>query len=249
MSIKHNYLALPFMLTSLSACATLGTNVAGDFSCRAPEGGCAPTGTIDAAATAVSHGHASERTPLPARAGIAPGDVARSPERTIKIVFPAHIDSQGTLRDEAVAWVVVEQADWSAALRRSPNQPNQSLGNQLRQSLKQKHRSAGAPQPASMSVDEIPPATAFETVPDHSNSDALLFPLVSPLVLPSTAREAIAGASAPAVEGFDISSPLHVRTPRSSNDEALTNYPTLEAIAAAKSRSKTDAAPLLKDPQ
>lgn len=249
MSIKHSYLAVPLMLASLSACATLGTNVAGDFSCRAPKGGCAPTGTIDAAATAVSHGHAPERTPLPARAGIAPGDVARTGERTLKIVFPAHIDSQGTLRDEAVAWAVVEKADWAAALRRSPNKPNQSLGNQLRQSLKQKHQSAGVPQSAPMSVDEIPPATALVTVPDHSNSDALLFPLVSPLVLPSTAREAIAGASAPAVEGFDMSSPLHVRTPRSSDDEALRNYPTLEAIAAAKSRSKTDVAPLPKDPQ
>ncbi len=249
MSIKHSYLALPLMLASLSACATLGTNVAGDFSCRAPKGGCAPTGNIDAAATAVSHGQTSERTPLPARAGIAPGDVARTGERTIKIVFPAHMDSQGTLRDEAVAWAVVEQADWAAALRRSPNQPNQSLGNQLRQSLKQKHQSAVAPQPAPMSVDEIPTVTALETVPDHSNSDALLFPLVSPLVLPSTAREAIAGAGAPAVEGFDMSSPLHVRTPRSSNDEVLQNYPTLEAIAAAKSRSKTNEASLLKDPQ
>ncbi len=249
MSIKPNYFALPFMLASLSACATLGTNVAGDFSCRAPKGGCAPTGTIDAAATAASPSSDQGRTSQQVRAGIAPGDVARTGERTIKIVFPAHIDSQGTLRDEAVAWAVVEQADWAAALRRSPNQPNQSLGNQLRQSLKQKHPSAGAPQPAPMSVDEIPPATALETVPDDINSDALLFPLVSPLVLPSTAREAIAGASAPAVEGFDMSSPLHVRTPRSSNDEVLQNYPTLEAIAAAKSRSKPDAAPLLKDPQ
>ena len=249
MSIKHHNLALPLLLASLSACATLGTNVAGDFSCRAPKGGCAPTGTIDAAATAGSHGHAPERTPLPARAGIAPGDVARTGERTIKIVFPAHIDSQGTLRDEAVAWAVVGQADWAAALRRSPTDSDQSLNAQLRQSLKQKHQSAGAPQPAPMSVDEIPPATALETVPDHFNSDALLFPLASPLVLPSTAREAIAGASAPAVEGFDMSSPLHVRTPRSSIDEVLQNYPTLEAIAAAKSRSKSDAAPLLKDPQ
>ena len=249
MSIKHHNLALPFMLASLSACATLGTNIAGDFSCRAPKGGCAPTGTIDAAATGASPAHTSERTPLPARAGIAPGDVTRTGERTLKIVFPAHIDSQGTLRDEAVAWAVVEQADWAAALRRSPIQPNQSIGNQLRQSLKKKQQSAGAPQLAPMSVDEVPPATALETVPDHSNSDALLFPLVSPLVLPSTAREAIAGASAPAVEGFDMSSPLHVRTPRSSNDEVLQNYPTLEAIAAAKSRSKTDAGLLPKDPQ
>ena len=249
MSIKYHNLALPLMLASLSACATLGTNVAGDFSCRAPKGGCAPTATIDAAATSVSHGHASERTPLPARAGIVPGDVARTGERTLKIVFPAHIDSQGTLRDEAVAWAVVEQADWAAALRRSPVDSKQSATSHLRQSLKQKHRSAGATQPAPMSVDEIAPVTALETFPDHSNSDALLFPLVSPLVLPSTAREAIAGANVPAVEGFDMSSPLHVRTPRSSNDEVLHNYPTLEAIVAAKSRSKADAAPSIKDPK
>ena len=249
MSIKPNYFALPVMLASLSACATLGTNVAGDFSCRAPKGGCAPTGTIDAAATAASPSGDPGRTSPQVRAGIAPGDVARTGERTIKIVFPAHIDSQGTLRDEAVAWAVVEQADWAAALRRSPVDSKQSATSHLRQNLKQKHQTAGVPQSAPMSVDEIPPATALATPPDHSNSDALLFPLVSPLVLPSTAREAIAGASAPAVEGFDMSSPLHVRTPRSSNDEVLHNYPTLEAIAAAKSRPKIDAGPLPKDPQ
>jgi conjugal transfer pilus assembly protein TraV len=249
MSIKHHYLALPFMLASLSACATLGTNVAGDFSCRAPKGGCAPTGDIDAAATSVSHGHAPERTPLPARAGVAPGDVARTGERTIKIVFPAHIDSQGTLRDEAVAWAVVEQADWAAALRRSPVDSKHSVNNQLRQSLKQKHQSAGASQSAPLSHDSTASEPFLETDADRPFSDALLFPLVSPLVLPSTAREAIAGASAPAVEGFDMSSPLHVRTPRSSNDEVLHNYPTLEDIAAAKSRSKSDAGPLPTDPQ
>jgi conjugal transfer pilus assembly protein TraV len=64
MSIKPIFLAIPVMLASLSACATLGTNVAGDFSCRAPKGGCAPTATIDAAATAVSPDSVSERPPL-----------------------------------------------------------------------------------------------------------------------------------------------------------------------------------------
>ncbi|OYY16101.1 MAG: hypothetical protein B7Y62_02835 [Sphingomonadales bacterium 35-56-22] len=82
MSIKHHFLALPLMLASLSACATLGTNVAGDFSCRAPKGGCAPTGTIDAAATAASPASDPGRTPQ-VRAGIAPGDVARTGERTV----------------------------------------------------------------------------------------------------------------------------------------------------------------------
>jgi conjugal transfer pilus assembly protein TraV len=249
MSIKPIFLALPVMLASLSACATLGTNVAGDFSCRATKGGCAPTGTIDAAATAAASASDSGHTRLSARTGIAPGDISRTEERTLKIVFPAHIDNQGTLRDEAVAWAVVEQADWAAALRRSPVDSKHSVNSRLRQSLKQKQVTTDVPDTTPMSLGEIAPETDLETVPDSPIPDALLFPLVSPLVLPSTAREAIAGASAPAVEGFDMSSPLHVRTPRSSNDEVLHNYPTLEAIEAAKSRSKSDAGPLPKDPQ
>lgn len=249
MSIKPINLAFPIMLASLSACATLGTNVAGDFSCRAPKGGCAPTGAIDAAATAAAPASDLELTPLRARAGIVPGDISRTGERTLKIVFPAHVDNQGTLRDEAVAWAVVEQADWAAALRRGPVDSKQSVNSRLRQSLKQKHVTTDAPDTTPMSLGEIGFETDLETVPDSPISDALLFPLAPPLVLPSTAREAIAGAIAPAVEGFDMSSPLHVRTPRSSNDEALHNYPTIEAIEAAKSRSNADTVPSRKDPQ
>ena len=52
------------------------------------------------------------------RAGIASGDLARTAERTLRIVFPAHVDEVGTLHDEAVAWAVVEHPHWAGALRR-----------------------------------------------------------------------------------------------------------------------------------
>ena len=116
--------------------------------------------------------------PLPARAGIAPGDVARTGERNdSKSCFPRI----STVRERCATkrWL----GQWSNRLigqRRfaaARTIPNQSLGNQLRQSLKQKHQSAGAPQPAPMSVDEIPPATALETVPDDIKFRRSSFPL------------------------------------------------------------------------
>lgn len=242
MNKKHIWFALPALLTCLSGCATLGTNIAGDFSCRAPKGGCAPTGAIDAAATTATTSTAAVRLSARPRTGIASDDISRTGERTLKIVFPAYIDGQGTLREEAVAWAVVEHADWAAALRRKPADDSRT------QKLHRRQR-ADVPQPHPLAAVEIMPDTDPEPVSEPAYSDALLFPLVSPLVLPSTAREAIAGASAPAVEGFDMSSPLHVRTPRSSIDAALQNYPSLEAIDAAKSRSKAGADALLKEPR
>jgi len=65
----------------------------------------------------------------------------------------------------------------------------------------------------------------------------------SPLVLPSTAREAVAGANAPAVEGVDMAQPPHDRTPRPSADKAPRIYPTIEAIEAAKNAAKAQKEP------
>ena len=44
-------LAAPLLLAS--GCASLGGNVKGSFACRAPEGTCAPTSSIDAGATGI----------------------------------------------------------------------------------------------------------------------------------------------------------------------------------------------------
>ena len=43
--------ALLGLLLATSGCAVLGGNVKGNFSCRAPEGDCAPTSVIDGRAT------------------------------------------------------------------------------------------------------------------------------------------------------------------------------------------------------
>jgi conjugal transfer pilus assembly protein TraV len=56
----------------------------------------------------------------------------------------------------------------------------------------------------------------------------------SPLVLPSTAREAVAGAKAPAVEGFDTSPPPRDRAPRPEAGHSAPAFPSAAAIEAAK---------------
>ena len=68
------------------------------------------------------------------------------------------------------------------------------------------------------------------------SGDTSPFPLASPLALPSTAAEAIAGAQAPAVEGFDMPSPPHDRTPRPHSSLPGLQFPSLEALAAAKTK-------------
>ena len=78
-------------------------------------------------------------------------------------------------------------------------------------------------------------------IADHLTE--VTFPTASPLVLPSTAREAVAGAHAPAVEGFDMSPPLHDRTPRPRGDAPEPVYPSAEAIDAARTEASGEAAP------
>src|SRR3546814_2796959 len=72
--------------------------------------------------------------------------------------------------------------------------------------------------PRSTRTDTLfPYTTLFRSTPDSAtdadapliSGDTSAFPLASPLALPSTAAEAIAGAHAPAVEGFDMRSEEH----------------------------------------
>ena len=64
--------------------------------------------------------------------------------------------------------------------------------------------------------------------PFNETSDA------SPLVLPSTARGAVAGAKAPAVEGFDTLPPPRDRAPRPEAGQSAPVFPSAAAIEAAK---------------
>ena len=219
--------------SALSACTTFGTNVRGDFTCRAPQGDCAPSHVIDARATAELGEGASPHQIARVRAGVAAGDTGRTLERTLRIVFPAHVDEAGTLHDEAVAWAVVENPRWAAELRRKPGEEGAPpLIRQLSRQLKDAQA-----RPVVTDADAVGDTSgepdlgspfSLASPPTHAS------PVASPLVLPSTAREAVAGAKAPAVEGFDMSPPPHDRTPRPSGDGTPLTYPAVEAIEAAK---------------
>jgi conjugal transfer pilus assembly protein TraV len=232
-AMRHN-VRLPLcasLAVLLAGCATFGTNVEGSFQCRAPQGDCAPSHIIDArAAGEIRQAETPTNTLRPQRM-VDPGDQARTAERTLKIVFPARVDETGTLHDEAVAWAVIENPRWAAELRRkSVHEAATPLMRQLRRQLKtaleQRVSSAngdGAPH------SEDDPSSLFSSAPEID-----LFSLASPLVPPSTAREADAGAIAPAAEGFDMPASPHDRAPRPSGSPAPPSYPSPEAIEAAK---------------
>lgn len=246
MGFSHRILASACLAVLTCGCATFGTNIEGDFTCRAPKGDCAPSQVIDARATkdlsASGPVHDGLRPPV----SVASGDQARTSERTLRIVFPAHIDETGTLHDDAVAWAVVENPRWAAELRRKAGEDTAPpLMRQLRRQLK----AAQAKSDLLNETTALPPAEQPETEtfdlgqPFQPLSSLEDIPSASPLVLPSTAREAVAGASAPAVEGFDMAQPPHDRTPRPSADKAPLIFPTIEAIEAAKNAAKAQKEP------
>jgi len=246
MGFSHRILASACLAVLTSGCATFGTNIEGDFTCRAPKGDCAPSQVIDARATkdlsATGPVHDGLRSPV----SVASGDQGRTSERTLRIVFPAHIDETGTLHDDAVAWAVVENPRWAAELRRKAGEDTAPpLMRQLRRQLK----AAQAKSDLLNETTALPPAEQPDAVtydlgqPFQPSSSIEDIPSASPLVLPSTAREAVAGASAPAVEGFDMAQPPHDRTPRPSADKAPLIFPTIEAIEAAKNAAKAQKEP------
>lgn len=107
-------------LLASTGCATLGGNVSGDFACRAPDGTCSPMSAIDARAvqTMVGEADAGDRgiatgAKQAFRSQSVSGPVGRTGERTLRVVFPAHVDRAGVLHDEATAHVVVEDAAWT----------------------------------------------------------------------------------------------------------------------------------------
>ena len=79
--------ALLGLLLATSGCAVLGGNVKGNFSCRAPEGDCAPTSVIDGRATETVGEKADDL--LAQR----PGDAAPT-SGSLKIVLAAYRDAR-----------------------------------------------------------------------------------------------------------------------------------------------------------
>lgn len=121
-------------LVSLSACATLGTNVRGRFSCDAPDGICAPSATIDDRALALIADDAGGASPVPvasreaparARDGraanavpvrAAPVEPGRSQEKVLRIVFLPYIDERNRLHEAGAVYAVVASSDWQSGL-------------------------------------------------------------------------------------------------------------------------------------
>ena len=90
--------ALLGLLLATSGCAALGGNVKGNFSCRAPEGDCAPTSVIDGRATETVNEKAdvlSVQRPV----------TATSTSGTLKVVLAAYRDAQGRNHEARVVEV------------------------------------------------------------------------------------------------------------------------------------------------
>lgn len=163
----------------------------------------------------------------------------------MRVVFPAHVDETGTLHDEAVAWTVVENPRWATELRRKAGEDQGgSLMRQVRRQLKAAQVVAsqdGADRHMDVADDVSPFSSAgtaetWAVQPRAAEAPNSLTETsdASPLVLPSTAREAVAGAKAPAVEGFDTSPPPRDRAPRPEAGQSAPLFPSAAAIEAAK---------------
>ena len=117
------------LATALTGCMTIGGTVKGNFACKAPEGVCAPSSTIDDRALAMivdASGTTGDRPIAPAGPYTAPRPVepgfqktalntTRSGDRVLRIVFPAQIDGAGRLHEQTAVHAVVEQGDWRQA--------------------------------------------------------------------------------------------------------------------------------------
>lgn len=224
--------ALAPLCLSLAGCVGLGTNVKGQFTCRAPSGTCAPSRTIDERATKeiVAPGQDTDFSAARQRAGIAApvggDDPARTAERRLRVVFPAHIDESGTLHDEAVAWTVIEAPHWAAELGANSPPSSAPIARQIGRQLKAAQAAAKSAPDA-----EAAPVTADIGLATNPN-DTPHFEIASPSALPSTVGEAIPGVPAPVAEGSDMPATPHDRTSRPSFDPP--QYPSAAAIDAAR---------------
>lgn len=186
---RTSFLTCLATLPLLAGCSTLGGNVGGDFACRAPEGTCAPTTAIDAAA--IDAAASAPSTSVAAAAGVVRGSarqfVTAASERTLRIVIAARRDEAGRVYEARVVQVTLPEPAGDGW-----RQPA-STGDVLR-AIGQ----AVTPQAASASADQI------SSLPE----------LPGQLFLPSPTGPASPGADAP-VGGAPGYSPLPDRVPQS----------------------------------
>lgn len=197
----------------LGGCMTSGTNMHGNFACRAPTGTCAPMSAIDASAIAGMGGSAqpiggSEIRSIPrggrvvqASAGSVP---ARTSDRVLQIVFPAHIDASGIYHDEATAHAVVEPSGWTESMTgRQASLPATTAKNAL--------PAAAQADTGLASLDEVIAAKGAQAVAANRSPVVVPVPAVEGMTPASwsrdpsalSLREAAAGASGGTVPDLD----------------------------------------------
>ncbi|ARU14986.1 hypothetical protein A9D14_00840 [Croceicoccus marinus] len=224
------------MLFVASGCVGLGTNIEGDFSCRALKGTCAPTAVTDKDAVAGIAGiEPSPEARIFAAGPVAPGDTSRTAERRLKVIFPAHVDGSGTLHEEAIAWIVVETPRWAAELQGSTGKGRPAT---LLRAIKRQIRDAEG------GVDTRADARAdVATPPSDDPFVAQNFTATSPLPppVPSEAREADAGPPLPAAGGSRDGTVPPDRVSRQfvpapfPTQVIRPGFPNLDAVVAAQS--------------
>lgn len=100
------------LLVLTGGCSTLGGNVSGDFACRAPEGSCAPTKLIDAAATGIDA--------QPSTAPVSAASTAGGNGQSLRIVLAPWRDEAGRTHEARVVHVTLPEpasASWRAPQR------------------------------------------------------------------------------------------------------------------------------------
>ena len=228
---------------ALSGCATLGGNVKGSFACRAPDGICAPTSTIDDRALAMISGADPEATPAgvinpydrgdprltPVSARATP---MRSSEKVLRIVFPAHIDGAGRYREASAIHAVVERGAWMAAADRPASGvmgaanglPREQVA-MLAEAPSLAELAAASPevayaQPAvetPVAVAAVPPTAPGQNIPNAPSAAAI-----------AAARQKLHAAPSgnPSVRAvsFNTPTPLPVVAPRVSSSQYAANF-------------------------
>ena len=159
--------ALTSLALTIGGCTTLGSNVKGDFACRAPEGSCAPTSAIDEQATKALQPQGTKASSTLATNG-----------RTLRVVLAAWRDANG--REHEARVVHVPLAEKSASSWRAPL----STGDVLRALGRTSQNSPGTTGTGDATGGDTVPSSLPQQLPDV-------------LVIPSQGAPELPGASAP----------------------------------------------------
>ena len=160
-ALSHLRMSGLALLMLTGGCSTLGGNVSGDFACRAPEGSCAPTTLIDAAATGIDAPVIA--APVPSQASVSAAG------QSLRIVLAAHRDEAGRTHEARVVHVTLPEpasASWRAPQR--TGEVLRAIGNSIEAS--NEVRSNASTNPSEQMSDMLLPP--WQPVPAEPGADA-----------------------------------------------------------------------------